>query len=182
MAPAVQQKTEGIRYNSSGSAYSKGHDRAKKNAREERESEFSSSWAVKVLDLISHAEEFLRWNTDAVFVNLKVEVITAGVAGEANISDELALLDPVAGLNGQAGAVSIKGGITGIVVDGDVISPAVTPLVLVVGHDYGAGGGSIDRCAVVGGHIKALVAGVTLPAGRNIAVTRAWPLEVDAGS
>ena len=159
---------------------SEGNDRVTLCTRDKRESKLAVPRAPKVSDLIGHSEEFLRRNTYTVLVNLKVEVIARGVSCKTDITDKFALIYPLTGLNSKACAVSIKGGVAGIVIDGNIVAPAVAPFVLIVGHNYSAGGSGIDRCAEACGHIKTLVAGVTLPACGNIAVSRARPLQVNS--
>ena len=150
------------------------------DSKDKRESKLAVPRAPKVFDLIRHSEEFLRRNTYAVLVNLKVEVVARGVSCKTDITDKFALIYPLTGLNSKACAVSVKGGVAGIVIDGNIVAPAVAPFVLIVGHNYSAGGSCIDRCTEACGHIKTLVARVTLPSGGNIAVAGARPLQINS--
>ena len=85
-------------------------------------------------------------------------VVTEGIAGIADIADDIALVDPLALADGDSAHVCVQGGIGAVVVNGDVIAPGIAPIIgAVCGHDR-TGAGCHDRRAAACGDIHAVVA------------------------
>ena len=110
-----------------------------------------------------------------------MKVVAGRVSRGANIAYKLTLFNPVACVYNHAAAVGIEGGVGGIVVNGNVISPAVTPFIGFVCHHNGAGVGGVNRCAEACCHIKTFMTRVTHPFGRYIGVTGTRPKKVYTG-